>query len=228
MTSESEPVATVDGEKRVCSKSSCTTVLAPSSEYKYKQCKTHRDAARLGMEKRRKQDNNLPPSMSLQTLLVPIKSRNHREASTSQERYPGKENRSHQIEDDGVNHKRPKSGNVLFTALRLASKQPSFTFAGSFNMNTDVEMDDKDRNKAVAEDVWETTDGPRAAYQLVRTTVLFFDKHHLRSILHKYFSSLRRSFGKLLQLILRVTSLESDQVSKSTSTMVTGTEKYYE
>ncbi|KIJ29635.1 hypothetical protein M422DRAFT_268978 [Sphaerobolus stellatus SS14] len=111
--------------------------------------------------------------MSLQTPLVPIKSRNHREASTSQERYPGKENRSHQIEDDGVNHKRPKRGNALFTALRLASKQPSFTFAGSFNMSIDMEMDDKDRNKAVVEDVWGTTNGPRAAYQPVHTTVIY-------------------------------------------------------
>ncbi|KIJ50656.1 hypothetical protein M422DRAFT_777024 [Sphaerobolus stellatus SS14] len=157
MDCESEPVATMDGEKRVCSKSGCTTVLAPPSEYKYKQCKTHPDSARLGMEKKRKRDNNPPPSMSLQTPLAPIEPGNHREASTSQDPYSGKENRSHQIEDDDVNHKRPKSGKALFTALRLASKQSSFTFAGSFNMSTDVEMDDKDRNKAVAEDVWGST-----------------------------------------------------------------------
>ncbi|KIJ22626.1 hypothetical protein M422DRAFT_786396, partial [Sphaerobolus stellatus SS14] len=135
MDCESEPAATVDGE----------------SAYATPRC------CKVGMEKTRKRDNNPPPSMFLQTPLAPIEPGNHREALTSQERYPREENRSHQIEDDGVNHKPPKSDCVvyesdqaLFTALRLASKQSSFTIAGSFNMSTDVEMNDKDGNKAVA------------------------------------------------------------------------------
>ncbi|KIJ23157.1 hypothetical protein M422DRAFT_276328 [Sphaerobolus stellatus SS14] len=86
----------------------------------------------------------------------------------STNRSDGKENQPIGIDVDDENRRSPEKrsklslteyddAKSLFSALRTASKDSSILFNGSFKMGTDQAIDDKDRNKNIAEDIWAAT-----------------------------------------------------------------------
>ncbi|KIJ26521.1 hypothetical protein M422DRAFT_272397 [Sphaerobolus stellatus SS14] len=114
---------------RICSKSSCKASLPPISEYKWKQCVKHREAARQGMNKKRQRCDSPPLSTDPMAPLGSIQPSSSGGPTASSNKHPGKENKP----SDVRNHKRLKqsdvvqyeTGEALLTALREMAKNPS-------------------------------------------------------------------------------------------------------